>query len=77
MGFQVQFVRFRCEDNRPLPVGPPAQVVALTADEAMTKLKKLVEDGKWPPTIHAARLFEDGRENDSSIRPADLAAAIS
>jgi hypothetical protein len=51
--------------------------VAVTADEAMRKLKKLVEDGKWPPTIHAARLFEDGREIDSYIRPVDLAPPIS
>jgi hypothetical protein len=52
-----------------MPVGLPAQVVAVTADEAMLKLKRLVADGKWAPTIHAVRLFENGREIDSYIRP--------
>jgi hypothetical protein len=52
-----------------MPVGLPAQVVAVTADEAMLKLKRLVADGKWAPTIHAVRLFEIGREIDSYIRP--------
>ena len=75
MGFQVQFVRFRLEDNRPTPVGLPAQVVARTADEAMTKLKRLVDDGKWPQAVDAARLL--GREMNSYIRPVDLAAIAS
>jgi hypothetical protein len=69
MAFQAQFIRFRSGDNHPVPVGLPAQVVALTADEAMLKLKRLVADGKWAPTIHAVRLFENGREIDSYIRP--------
>jgi hypothetical protein len=69
MAFQAQFIRFRSEDNHPMPVGLPAQVVALTADEAMEKLKGLVADEKWAPTIHAVRLFENGREIDSYIRP--------
>jgi hypothetical protein len=52
-----------------MPVGLPAQVVAVTADEAMLKLKRLVADGKWTPTIHAVRFFENGRQIDSYIRP--------
>jgi hypothetical protein len=44
MAFQAQFIRFRSEDNHPTPVGLPAQVVALTADEAMQKLRRLVAD---------------------------------
>ena len=60
MAFQAQFIRFRSGDNHPMPVGLPAQVVAVTADEAMLKLKRLV---------HAVRLFENGREIDSYIRP--------
>jgi hypothetical protein len=67
MAFQAQFVRFRKEDNRPVPVGVPVQVVALTADAAMEKLKRLVAAGTWPPGADAVRIFEDGREIDSFI----------
>ena len=66
MAFQAQFIRFRSEDNHPTPVGLPAQVVALTADEAMQKIKRLVADGNWAPTIHAVRLFENGRRSTAT-----------
>ena len=49
MAFQAQFIRFRSEDNHPTPVGLPAQVVALTADEAMQKLRRLVADESGHP----------------------------
>jgi hypothetical protein len=67
MSFVAQFVKFRKEDNRPVPVSLPVQVLACTADEAMAKLKRLTENGRWPQFADAVRLFEDGREIDSYI----------
>jgi hypothetical protein len=78
MAFQAQFARFRAEDNFPLPVGHAVQVVARTADEAMLKLKRLADVGRWPDFAEAVRLFEDGEEVDSYIperRPAAAEAA--
>ena len=67
MAFAAQFVKFRIEDNRPVPVGLPVQVVAVTAERAMEKLQRLVAAGTWPAIADAVRLFEDGREIDSFI----------
>ena len=75
MAFQAQFVRLRSGDNWPVPVGLPVQVVALTADDAMSKLRGLVEAGKWPATIDAVRLFENGVEIDSFIPEFDMKSA--
>jgi hypothetical protein len=73
MAFVAQFVKFRVQDNRPVPVSLPVQVLAHTPDQAMEKLRRLVENGRWPTVAHAVRLFEDGREIDSFI-PAHEAA---
>ena len=72
MAFQAQFIRFRVGDNWPVPVGVPVQVVALSADEAMGKLRRLVEHGKWPANIDAVRLFDNGVEIDSLIPQMDV-----
>jgi hypothetical protein len=50
----------------------PVQVVALSADEAMGKLRRLVEHGKWPANIDAVRLFDNGVEIDSLIPQMDV-----
>jgi len=42
----------------------------------MLKFKRLVADEKWAPTIQAVRLFENGREIDSYIRPIATTEAI-
>jgi hypothetical protein len=78
MAFAAQFVRFREGDNLPVSVGMAVQVVARSADEAMLKLKRLVDAGRWPDFAEAVRLFEDGEEVDSYIpqmRPAAPGAA--
>ena len=67
MTFVAQFVKFRSQDNRPIPVSLPVQVVAQSADQAMAKLKRLTETNRWPEFADAVRLFEDGREIDSFI----------
>jgi hypothetical protein len=73
MAFVAQFVKFRVHDNHPVPVSLPVQVLARTPDQAMEKLKRLIENGRWPKMADAVRLFEDGREIDSFI-PARAAA---
>jgi hypothetical protein len=45
----------------------PFQVLARTADEAMAKLQRLENAGRWPGLADAVRLFEDGTEIDSFI----------
>ena len=67
MAFVAQFVKFRDEDNRPVPVSLPVQVLAHTPDQAIEKLKRLVENGRWPTFADGVRLFENGREIDSFI----------
>lgn len=65
--FHAQFVKLRQEDHRPVPVTMPFQVLARTADEAMAKLQRLENAGRWPGLADAVRLFEDGTEIDSFI----------
>ncbi|HKH26802.1 MAG TPA: hypothetical protein VKA61_00535, partial [Sphingomicrobium sp.] len=60
-------VKLRKEDMRPVPVALPFEVVAVNADEAMAKLQRLANTGKWPGLADAVRLFEDGTEIDSFI----------
>ncbi|MDF2766955.1 MAG: hypothetical protein K0S81_3951 [Rhodospirillales bacterium] len=73
MQFQAQFVRFRTEDNRPVPIAFPVQVIAPDAEQAMGKLKRLASAGRWPTLADAVRLFGDGTEIDSFIRTPDHA----
>ncbi|MDF2972832.1 MAG: hypothetical protein K0R61_3282 [Microvirga sp.] len=48
MQFQAQFVRFRTEDNRPVPIAFPVQVIAPDAEQAMGKLKRLASGCRGP-----------------------------
>ena len=52
--YHAQFVRFRASDNRRIPVAV-SQVVATSADDAMEKLRRLVDAGSWPPYAEAVR----------------------
>ena len=67
----MQFVKFRPDDNRPVAVGLPMKLVARCADEAIDKLKRLVNAGRWPKFAEAVRLYEHGEEIDSFIPPAN------
>jgi hypothetical protein len=65
--FQAQFMKFRQEDNRPIPVASPIQVVGPKPDQAMERLKRLVDAGRWPAFADAVCLFADGIQIDSFI----------
>ena len=67
MIFQAQFMKFRKEDNRPIPVASPIQVVGPKPDQAMERLKRLVEAGRWPALADAVCLFADDIQIDSFI----------
>jgi hypothetical protein len=67
MIFQAQFMKFRKEDNRPIPVALPIQVIGPDADQAMQRLKRLADAGRWPALADAVCLFEDGIQIDSFI----------
>jgi hypothetical protein len=46
------------------------RLVARRADDAIEKLRRLVEAGRWPEFADAVRLYEHGQEIDSFIPPA-------
>src|SRR5215204_4148138 len=73
VAFHAQFVKLRPSDLRPIPVSLPVELVATSQEQAIEKLKRLVDLGRWPTLADAVRLFEDGVEVDSFIPTIDKA----